>query len=442
MKRLFEKVQSTSTNTSFSKQTTGRQYPVMLVLVVLLLGFLLWAGFVPLAKGVVAPGTVVVDTLRKTIQHLEGGLVKAIHVREGSQVNANEVLIELDDTKARSERNMVRARYFMKFAELNRLKALSVGLQDLVFDEILLNVRHKIQIEELLTLQVNLFRVLRDEHDGRKLIFKHRVEQLKQKKKGLAAYRKIIHHQLSLLEKEISRLQGLLKKKLVDSAMVAERLQMLAQRQGELSKTTSDIWETDVAISEAKVSTLQLEREWQQSLSKQLSETQEAFVEVQSRLGAVQNVLERTTIRAPLAGTVIGLKLTTIWGVVAPGDPIMHIVPQGQKMVIEAHVSPLDIDSVQIGMNAGVRLISFRAKTTPELKGYVESVSADTLHDSIKSEPYYLVRVMMHKNKNLEQVHLVPGMPAEIFVDGGSRTLLQYLLDPISSVFKKGMREE
>ena len=444
MKPAFFKKKDIEDNELLPSHLKNKKYHFSLVLLILFGGFLIWAFFVPLAKGVVVSGTMVVDSLRKTIQHLEGGMVNTIHVREGSRVQANDILIELDDTKARSERDMVRSRYFMKIAELNRLKALSEGKINLEFAKTLIDAGKEAQIAELLTLQTNLFHAMRKESEGRKIIAKHRVGQLEEKKKGLKAYSKIVQDQLSLLKKEVVRLQELSERKLIDSTMVIERIQMLSQQQGELSKTSSDIWETEVAISEASLSVLQIEREWQQELSKQLSETQEALVEMHSRLKAAQDVLDRTIIRAPLTGAVIGLKLTTVGGVIISGHPVMDIVPEDEKLVIEAHISPLDIDSIKLGMEAEIRLSSFRAKTTPKLKGSVENVSADALLDQTTATHYYLCRVKIWKDQlsKFNETDLVPGMPAEVFINAGSRTLAQYLFDPLSSIFRKGMRED
>ncbi len=422
----------------------SQKHPVALVLLTLLSGFLAWAAFFPLAKGVVISGTVVVDSLRKTIQHLEGGVIKAIHVSEGSLVKANDVLIELDNTKALSERDMVQGRYFTKLAEINRLRALLAGLQSINFDKTLLTTKNTHQVAELLNIQNNLFQALINENKGRKIIAKHRLQQLKEKRKGLKNYLKTNVYQINLLKKEVARLQSLLNKQLVDSAAVSDSLQRLSQQQGEWSQTAASIWETEEAINEASVSILQIETEWQQELSTQLSEAQATFEEMQSRLTDLQYVLNRTTITSPLAGVVIDLKTTTIGGVITSGHPIMDIVPQGDELVIDAHINPLDIDSIQVGMNAEVKLSSFRAKTMPGLQGIVESVSADALHNQTKDETYYLARIIIEKDElnKIKTIELVPGMPAEIFVNAGTRTLLQYLFDPISSIFRKGMLEE
>jgi epimerase transport system membrane fusion protein len=414
------------------------------VVLALLLGFLLWASLVPLSKGIVAPGTVVVDSKRKTIQHLEGGVIKAINVRDGSRVAAGESMLELDDTKARAERDMVRYRYLNKLAMLNRLKSLVTGSSQIIFSEPLTAAQDESVVAEMMSLQRSVFRSLRSEHDGKAGIARQRIGQLEQKLLGLEANRTATRRQLELIGAEVTRMEGLMQKRLVESSVLADRLQQLSQQNGEMGKTIASIAETQVAVGEAQLNVLQVEREWEQELTKQLTETQEAMIELRSQLDAAQNVLSRTIIKAPIAGTVLGLKATTVGGVLTPGNPIMDVVPEGDVLVIDAHVRPLDVDSVRKGMTAHVKFTSFRAKTSPELIGVVDNVSADVLAEPTKGEPYYLMRVTVSgaEMKKLNGLEVVPGMPAEVYSDGGSRTMMQYLFDPLDVFLRKSMRED
>jgi len=417
---------------------------IAVVLLVLFAGFAAWASFVPLAKGVVAPGTVVVDSQRKTVQHFEGGVIRTIHVREGSHVEESDILLELDDTKTRAERDMVRSRYWMKLAVLDRLKALQMSAPTLAFREELTSIRDNAAVEELMVTQGHLFDVLHKEQEGKRLILEQRIEQMQEKTKGLVALRDAIKKQIALIEREIERLQKLQDKRLVESSVVADRLQLIAGQQGELGKAISSLSEARIAIGEAELMLVQAEKEWQQSLADQLSETQEAVIELKSQLDSAQNVLTRTVIRAPQSGIVLGLKVHTIGGVVAPANPIMDIVPQGDELVIEAQVLPLDIDSVIPGMGAQIRFSSFRARTTSQLEAVVERVSADAMTDPVKGNPFYLARLTVNEGEmaKLEGLTVIPGMPVEVFIDAGSRTMMEYLFDPLTAAFHKGMREE
>jgi membrane fusion protein, epimerase transport system len=415
------------------------------IIILIVIGvFLLWGAFVPLSQGVVASGMVVVDSKRKTIQHLEGGVIAAIHVKEGSRVAQGDVLIELDSTRAKAEYDVVHSRYLSKLASVDRLIALIEGKTEISFSKELNNANEKKDVAELLHINQRLFQVLILEHEGKKSINKQRIDQLEQKLRGLNSYQKIAQQQIDLLNKEIKRLTGLQQNRLVEETIVVERMQQLSQLQGDFGKTISDIAETQIAIGEAKLTYLQIEREWQQDLAKQLSETREAMIELQSQLRAAQNVLDRTLIKAPISGTVLALKATTIGGVLTTGNPIMDIVPEGDMLTIDAYIRPLDIDSVYQGMRTYIKFTSFKSKLMPSLEGVVENISADVLSDPNRRESYYLIRIAVAGNEleELQDIEIIPGMPVEVYADGGSRTMLQYLFDPISGLMRRSLREE
>ncbi len=414
-----------------------------IIILAILMIFMVWAVTAPLAKGLVATGIVVVDSRRKTIQHLEGGVVKAIYVQEGSRVKANDILLELDDTKARAERDMLRSRYLMKAAILDRLMALQTNSTQLMFRQELMNAKNSLDVSVLITTQTRLFQVLRHEQEGKRQILQQRVGQLEQKVKGLEAYHAATEKQMTLLEKEIQRMEGLLAKHLIDSATLAERQQLFTQQQGELGKTVAGLWESKAAIGEAQLNILQLDKELQQEIAKEMSETQEAFIELKSQLDAAESVLARTVVKAPQAGVILGLKIHTLGGVIAPANPIMDIVPQNENLTIEAHIRPLDVDAILPNMLANVRFSSFKAKTTPELIAKVNDISADIITDT-KGDSYYLAKLTLVEGENakLHQLTVIPGMPVEVYVNAGTRTLMQYLFDPLAGVFRRGMRED
>ncbi len=270
-----------------------------IVLLSLFIVFILWASLVPIAKGVVAMGTVVVDSRRQTIQHFDGGVIKSIKVREGDVIQEGDVLIELDDTSAKGERDLVVSRYMMKLSMLDRLLALQSNSEQLSFRKTLTENKTFLYLNELLSTQRKLFEVLGTEQQGKLSILMQRGRQLKEKIKGLKIYQESVKLQLSILETDIQRLQGLVKNGLVDTSMVVERQQLLAQLHGELGKTLSSIFETEIATAEAKLNSIQADKEWQEKLAMEISETQEAIIELKNQLLVSENVLERTIIKAP-----------------------------------------------------------------------------------------------------------------------------------------------
>jgi epimerase transport system membrane fusion protein len=415
-----------------------------IVLISLFIVFIVWASLVPLAKGVVAMGTVVVDSRRQTIQHFDGGVIKSIKVREGDLIQAGDVLIELDDTSAKGERDLVVSRYMMKLSMLDRLLALQSNSEQLSFRKTLTENKTFPYLDELLSTQRKLFDVLGTEQQGKLSILMQRGRQLKEKVKGLKIYQESVKLQLSILETDIERLQGLVKNGLVDTSMVVERQQLLAQLHGELGKTLSSIFETEIATAEAKLNSIQADKEWQEKLAMEISETQETIIELKNQLLVSENVLERTIIKAPQSGIVFGLKYYTVGGVIAPANPIMDIVPQSGKIVVEVKIRPLDIDAIQLGMLSMIRLSSFSAKKTPSLNAVLDHVSADAmLGSTANEEPYYLARLSVPESERekLNELQVLPGMPVETYFDGGSRTLMAYLTEPLFSVFRKGLRE-
>lgn len=419
----------------------GHGSKIVLVVVVV---FLAWAAWFPLSKGVVAPGVVVVDSKRKTVQHLDGGVIRRIHVKDGETVKAGAVLLELDDTKTRSERDVLRSRYYTRLANVDRLRDLMAGKVMITFDPELMEQQGDPQVAQIVATQTESFRVLRREQEGKLTISRQRAGQLQEKLKGLRSYQAATQSQVDILNKEIQRLTGLLAQQLIESSVYSDRMQQLSVHQGSMGKTAADIAETEVAIGEANLSSLQIDREWQQRLSTEMADSQASLAELRSQLTAAESALERSTVKAPSDGVVLGLKATTLGGVVAPGGFLMDIVPADDVLVIEAKVRPIDVDAVKKGTPVHVKFTSFTAKTTPDLNGKIESVSADVLADqAAQAEPYYLMRAAIPGDQlsKLEGQQVVPGMPAEVYVDGGSRTLLQYLAEPLTGVIRKSLRE-
>ncbi len=414
------------------------------IVLILLMIFLSWASLAPLSKGIVAPGTVVVDSKRKTIQHLEGGVIKAIHVRDGDIVKGGTILLELDDTKVKADRDLIRARYFSTLATLDRLAA-AIDLEpEITFKDEVLSVIDDQMIAEALRSQQSMHRILLLEHDGKLQISNQRVVQLEEKLQGFESYKESIERQVDLLSQEVLRLEELRQVQLVESSIVSERMQQLSQQQGELSRVISNIAETKVAISEANLNGIQIEREWQQIISREITENQQSLIELYGQLEVSQSTLERAKLKAPIAGTILELKATTIGGVLTAGQPVMDIVPQDDKLILEARLRTLDVDSIYRGMKAYVKFSGFNVKTLPDLEATVEHVSADIIAGPNDVEPYYLMRISVLEDEmsKLNSREVVPGMPVEIYADAGNRTLLQYLFGPLTSLVRKSLREE
>lgn len=412
--------------------------------VVTLGGFLLWAGFAPLKEGVLADGAVVVDTEHKTVQHLEGGIVERLHVREGSEVKEGQLLIELSETRARAELERLETRYYGRMAEFDRLNAERLSRERIDFSEELLARRDEPRIATLLAVQEDLFEVRRNEYQGEVEILRHRIQQLEEQVRGLEASQGARQREQALIEEDLENLEALREQQLVDESLLIARQREYEQGLGALGNNAADIAATRVAIGETRQQILQLQNTLRTKVSDQLIAAQQELLETRERIVAVRDMLRRTRIRAPQDGKVIGLTAHTLGGVVQPGNPIMNIVPSQDRLMVEGRVRPTDIDNVFPGQEARLRFDAFSWRTTPELTGKVERVSPDAFQNRETGESYYVARIRAPEEElaKLGDVEVEPGMPVSIMFTGGARTAMQYLTAPLSDIVNKALVEE
>ena len=416
----------------------------IIVIVIALGGFLAWATLAPLTEGVVAMGTVVVDTEHKTIQHLEGGIVENLYVHEGSEVKAGDVLIELSETQNRAQLELLESRYYGRLAEIDRLNAERLLSEEITFSGELLALRDDPVIAKILTEQQNLFNVRRRQYHGQIEILRHRIGQLEEQVRGQEASREALLREQGLIEKDLESLQALADQQLVDEGVLIGRQREYEQNVGRLGSIIADIAATRVAIGETRQEILQLENVWGTEASDKIAAAQQQWFETRERIAAVQDVLERTTIVAPQDGKVIGLTAHTLGGVIPPGSPIMNIVPSEDRLMVEGQVRPLDIDNVYPGQVARLRFSAFSWRTTPQVEGTVERVSADAFADQEAGATYYIARIVVPEDEmaKLGDITIGPGMPVDIMFTGGDRTALSYLTDPLTDLLDKAMVEE
>lgn len=412
--------------------------------VVTLGGFLLWAGFAPLKEGVLADGAVVVDTEHKTVQHLEGGIVERLHVREGSEVKEGQLLIELSETRARAELERLETRYYGRMAEFDRLNAERLSRERIDFSEELLARRDEPRIATLLAVQEDLFEVRRNEYQGEVEILRHRIQQLEEQVRGLEASQGARQREQALIEEDLENLEALREQQLVDESLLIARQREYEQGLGALGNNAADIAATRVAIGETRQQILQLQNTLRTKVSDQLIAAQQELLETRERIVAVRDMLRRTRIRSPQDGKVIGLTAHTLGGVVQPGNPIMNIVPSQDRLMVEGRVRPTDIDNVFPGQEARLRFDAFSWRTTPELTGKVERVSPDAFQNRETGESYYVARILAPEEElaKLGDVEVEPGMPVSIMFTGGARTAMQYLTAPLSDIVNKALVEE
>lgn len=406
-------------------------------------GFSVWAATAKLDSAVVAPGVVTVESYRKTVQHLEGGIVKDILVRDGDSVHADDILLRLDETQARASLEITRSKYLAARALEARLSAERDLQQGITFPEQLLRLRDDPRVQQTLDGQDRVFRARHEALQSEISVLAQRIKQLQVQISGLDTLQQTEQQRIVSLKEEVDDFRKLLKKGYVDKGHLRELERSVAALKGERAKHLAEIARAQVQIGETQLQILQLRKQFLSEVVAELRGTQTEIFDLEERMRALQDTLLRTEIRAPTSGTVVGLGVHTLGGVISPGIPILEIVPQGEPLVVEAQVQPTDIDNVHAGLSADTRFTAFQARITPVVEGRVVTVSADRLLHPADQTPYYLARVQVTPQgmERLQNLKLLPGMPAEVFIKTGERTLLEYLLRPLLDAFARSFKE-
>jgi HlyD family type I secretion membrane fusion protein len=408
--------------------------------------FGLWSVTAPIDSAAVATGSVILDSNKKTVQHLEGGIIDKIFVREGQFVKKGEPLVRLDETTAKARYDLLKSQYIAAKATEARLLAERDGLDEIPFDQELLALEKKNAIvDDNLDSQRRLFKSRRKNLEGQTSVLRQKIEQHREEIKGLESQIESAEQQLALLADEI---QGV--RKLYNNGQLVskQRLRALERQEaairGELGNYKAMISRAEQSIGEAEIQILNLKNEFSNEVVQELKETQVSLSDLEERIRASADTVNRIMITAPLDGTVTDLQVHTVGGVISPGDKIMDIVPQDDKLIVEAKVQPQDIDVVHSGLRATVRLSAYRVRMVPPVDGMVKTVSADKFVDDRSGESYYLARIEIDNEQlaGLEDVNLYPGMPTEVLIVTGARTLANYLMAPITDSFNRALREQ
>jgi HlyD family secretion protein len=403
-----------------------------------------WAAFVPLAGAVVVPGNLVVQSNVKNIQHPSGGVVADIDVQDGSRVQAGELLLRLDETQARASQQMVSKQLDEVRTKIVRLIAErdSLGRMDVPAE--LASRSGDETVKRLLASEVSLFQARLIARQSQKDLLQGRIGQLTEEITGLGAQIDSKARQLDLIAGELTGVQELYDKHLVPLTRLTTLQRESARIDGERGQLVSSIAETKSKIGEAQLQMVRTDQDFRTEVVKDLGEAQGKEAELVERSVAARDLLDRIEIHAPVSGTVHQLAAHTIGGVIRPGDTIMEIVPDTEDLQIEARLQPKDIDQVRTGQPAFVRFSAFNQRVTPQLVGTVSYVSADTSRDQQTNAPYFTVRVVLsdHERRRLAGQQLVPGMPAEVFMQTRSRTMMSYLFKPIADQMRRAFVEQ
>ena len=424
-----------------------RRVGVLIVLAVFV-GFGTWAVLAPLSSAAHATGVVSVDSYRKTVQHLEGGIVHAINVRDGQRVRRGELLITLDSTQASSQFEVVRGQYYAGLAREARLIAQRDGRATLVVPAELAAHMGDPRVHESVALQEETFRARRAVYVNEADALREKIGQLKAQITGVRAQTAGREQLVASYSGELEDFRKLLADGYADKQRVRELERSVAEARAQYGELVANMASIELQVSETKLRILQLQRDFQREVAQELAEVQNQLYEVRARLQSLQSTLTRTDIRAPYTGVVLNLTVHAVGGVIAPAEKLMDIVPQGEKLVIEARIVPLDIDRVRVGQLADVKFPAFKSHKMPRIEGTLVSVSADSLVDQKSENPvsYYLARIevtpaglAMLRGQNY---HLVAGMPADVLIKTGERSLFNYLVEPLSDLARRALIEQ
>ena len=396
---------------------------------------------VPLSGAVVVPGNLVVQSNVKTIQHPTGGVVAQIPVHNGMRVNAGDLLLRLDSTQAQASLQVVSKQLDEVRAKIARLVAERDGLPRPAIPPEMSARLDDANVKTLLASEASLFRARVTARESQKELLTSKVSQLGEEIVGLEAQVASKAKQLELITGELTSVQELFDKRLVPLARLTALQRESARIEGERGQLISTIAETKTKVDEAKLQTVRLDQDVRTEVVKDLGEAQGKEAELSERSVAARDVLERIEMRAPTSGVIHQLNAHTIGGVIRAA--IMEVVPDSDDLQIEAKLQPNDIDQVRKGQQAFVRFSAFNQRVTPQLIGQVSYVSPDTTRDQQTNTSYFTVRIMLpeEERRRLAGLQLSSGMPAEVFMQTGSRTMLSYLFKPILDQFQRAFVE-
>ena len=403
-----------------------------------------WAALAPLESAAIAPGVVMVDTSRKTIQHLEGGIIAEILVRDGELVEQDQVLVLMDETRADASLNLLEGRYRASVAQQARLVAERDGTGEIIFPDRLLAQTGDPKTTRAIEGQRRIFAERQKALQGQTDILHQRIAQFQEEILGLRGQIESEEEQRRLIAVELEDMNKLLAKKLVPKARVLALERRAAEIKGEISLNIASIARAKQSIGEAELRIRELRTAVRNEAAADLRDVENEIFELEERLRAAQDVAERTEVRAPERGIVVDLRVHTPGGVVGPGERLMDILPVGDDLVVVAKVSPDDIDVVHVGLAAQVRMTAFAARAFIPVEGEVTRVSADQLLDEVTGLAYFEVRIVLDEVSLLSALQgapLYPGMQAEVMIITGERTTLDYLLQPITQSIERAFRE-
>jgi HlyD family type I secretion membrane fusion protein len=415
------------------------------VIVIGVFGFGAWAGSAPIDGAVLSPGVFVATSQNKIIQHLEGGIIREIRVREGETVEAGQPLMMLDDTAPRSELVRLQQRHTQLQATQARLKAEIAESPAISFPQEIGRNLNPLEAQSILEAHRGIFEARRRKLTSEIAIQEQSIASFEQRILGDEARLKSLQAQFGLVEEELAGKTTLYDKGLVRKPEYLAAMRFKANMTGEIVRARSEVGDDRERIIGARKQIERLRHVAIQTAAEELNTTEAELKDTRERMTAAQGVLGRLSIEAPVRGTVVKLNYHTAGGVIRPGNDILAMLPHGDELIIEVRIRPQDIDNVKTGQEALVRLTALNQRLTPMISGAVAYVSADALPNERKlnEDNIYIARIRLDVNeaRNVKGFNPTPGMPAEVYIKTGERTFIQYLLRPVLDSLARAFRE-
>lgn len=419
---------------------------VMGVTISIIVGFLallIFSAFAPINRGSIAMGQISVQGQRNLIQHLDGGVVQQILVKEGDRVQAGQLLVKLDDRSAKLALQLLEQQQRQLRIELAMLQAEAAGLSTIAWpgDIVAAAAGDPATARSLATNQMLLANRTAS-RNAQKAVLREQNARLQAQIAGLVGQKQGLAEQARLIKLEADSLTSLYEKGLTTRTRILALQRNGADLQGSIGTTEAQIQQNRVQMGENNLRMIGLDAEMQEANSKRVTELQTQLFELGDRISSQALVVARTAITSPSAGVVLNRSVNSVGMVIRPGEPIVEVVPD-TDLIVTAQVRPQDIERVKLGAKAVVRMSALNVQTTPQLKGKVVYVSADALTDEKAGVSYFQARIEVPPSelKKLGPVKLTPGMPAEVMIDAGSRTVLSYLLQPVTGAFARAFTE-
>jgi HlyD family secretion protein len=409
------------------------------------LGLGTWSTFAPLESAAIAVGVVEAESSRKTVQHLEGGIIREILVADGDVVRAGQTLVRLDGTRANVEVQSLRGQLWDAEAREARLQSERRGDERVLFPpELEKAATEDPSAAAVMMSQQSIFETRRQVHQSQLAVIREKKLQVEKEIEGLKVQETAAEKRADIVRQEVATVELLVSKGLERRPRLLNLEREMADIDGRRGETGAQISRAEQVINESETTLLKVENDRQNEIAQSLREAQNQIFQLRERTQAADDQLSRTEVKAPEDGVVTDLRIHTPGGVIGAGAPLMDLVPRQDRLIVTARVRPEDIDVVHLGLSADVHLLPYNQRRVPRLKGEVIHVSADRLVDKRTDQPYYAAKIRVENQRlaELQGIRIIPGMPAQVFIKTGRSTVALYALRPLLDSFTNAFRED